>query len=288
MPGMASKPKSSQLEVNSHLNNCTESNDGRTRTKNYKLRDLSRRFTKPTTALDLDLSLCSRCRVIDLATVFVSADAGDDLNPAVIADIGSLNRATIDSSCRLCSFLLCLTYNRSPFRVADDNWKLCTFDSLTIRGFHETLETITEPQSTVICLLPCYYEWIDNLTMHAVVVPVNHASTHRLSRFCYRGRQLCATSINYECRLETPRHRPTKVIDCLQRKIVLTTPDTKYFALSYVWGALMGNIVAPKLSPGDEHLPEGIPRLIADAMDSGRLTRLQASMGRSLVHRSRQ
>ena len=177
MPGMASKPKSSQLEVNSHLDSRTESNDGRTRPKNYKLRDLSRRFTKPTTALDVDVSLCSRCRVIDLATVFASADAGDDLNAAVIADIGSLNRATIDSSCRLCSFLLCLTCNRSPFCFPDDNWKLCTFDSLTIRGFHETLETITEPRSIVPCLLPCYYEWIDDLTMHAVVVPVNHAST---------------------------------------------------------------------------------------------------------------
>ena len=100
-------------------------------------------------------------------------------------------------------------------------------------------------------------------------------------RPCYRGRQLCAMSINYDliknwlqdcegrhkrCRLETPRHRPTKVIDCLQRKIILTTPDTKDFPFSCVWGALMGNIVAPKLSPGDEHLPEDIPRLIADAM----------------------
>ena len=132
-----------------------------------------------------------------------------------------------------------------------------------------------------ICLLPCYCEWIDDLTMHAIVVPVNRASTQRLSRFCYRGRQLCATSINFDliknwlqdckgrhkrCRLETPRHRPIKVIDCLQRKIVLTTPDTKYFALSYVWGALMENIVAPNLNPGDEHLPEEIPRLIADTM----------------------
>ena len=281
MPGMASKPKSPQLEVNNHLDNRTESNNGRTRTKNYKLRDLSRHFTKPTTALDLDVSFCSRCRVLDLATVFASADAGDDLSATVIADIGSLNHATINSSCQLCSFLLCLTYNRSPFRVPDDNWKLCTFDSLTIRGFRETLKTITEPRSMVICPLPCYYESIDDLTMHAVVVSVDHASTQRLSRFCYRVRQLYATSINYDliknwlqdcegrhkrCRLETPMHRPTKVIDSLQRKIILITPDTKYFALSYVWGALMGNIVAPKLSPGDEHLPEDIPRLIADAM----------------------
>ena len=218
--------------------------------------------------------------MIDLATVFASADAGDDLNATVIANIGSVNRATIDSSCR-CSFLLCLTYNRSPFRVPDDNWKLFTFDSLTIRGFREMLERITESRSMVICLLSCYYEWIDDLTMHAVVVSVNHASTQRLYRFCYRGRQLCATSINYDliknwlqdcegrhkrCRLETPRHRPTKVIDCLQRKIVLTTPDIRYVALSYVWGALMGNIVAPKLSPCDEYLPEDIPRFIADAM----------------------
>ena len=85
MPGMAPKPKTSQVEMNCHLDNRTESNDGRTRTKNYKLRDLSRRFTKPTMALDLDVSLCSRCRLIDLATVFASADAGDDLNAAVLA-----------------------------------------------------------------------------------------------------------------------------------------------------------------------------------------------------------
>ena len=52
-----------------------------------ELRDLSARFTKSPTAADLDLSLCPRCRVIDLDGVVEAAGAGEDLDSAIVARV---------------------------------------------------------------------------------------------------------------------------------------------------------------------------------------------------------
>jgi hypothetical protein len=245
------------------------------------LRDLTARFTKSTTAPDLDMSLCPRCRVIDLDAVFEAAWTGEDLNGSLIARIYSDEEEwSAVHTCRFCVLL-------AEVWPGDDyeNAMLCAFSSLAARRLPVTKGRVSGNQHVVLTLHPYYdqaFEDEDFLNL-PLVLPIIRSESESASRAhsVYGARQLSLSCINYslikdwlrdctsrhkECCLTRRVFLPLKVIDCLQRKIIPSVPDMRYLALSYVWGQQpkRGKESSTIVRAGE--LPHNIPRVILDAM----------------------
>ena len=103
---------------------------------------------------DLDLSLCPRCRVIDLDGVVEAAGAGEDLDSAIVARVAFAASFT-DPTCRFCVFLSHGGLrSRFSWQGQSQPWKLCLFDSLRARGFPKTDDGTLETRSIVMALFP--------------------------------------------------------------------------------------------------------------------------------------
>jgi hypothetical protein len=247
-----------------------------------ELRDLSARFTKSPTAADLDLSLCPRCRAIDLDGVVEAAGAGEDLDSAIVARVAFAASFT-DPTCRFCVFLSHGGLrSRFSWQGQSQPWKLCLFDSLRARGFPKTDDGTLETRSIVMALFPEGHTYVSpEEPMILLRSSYSQAEIQQPSRFTYCARQVHASHINYGlikewlrdcesgheiCRLQRPMMKPTQVIDCLQQKVVSCTPHTEYLALSYVWGKQPQVDKESLPHPLNGKLPDQIPKAILDAM----------------------
>ena len=245
------------------------------------LRDLTARFTKADTASNLDMSLCPRCRVIDLDAVFEAVDEGEDLNCTMIARIYSDEEERGDfHTCRFC-VLLSEVWPGEQY----ENAMLCIFNSLAARRVPVSKGEIPDNQYVGLSLHPYYDQAFDdedflNLPLILPIIRSELVSTCR-ARLLYGARQLSASSVNYsllkdwlrdctgkhlECRMTRVISQPLKVIDCQQRKIIPSVPDMEYLALSYVWGQQPGCGEGSSTIFRDGELPHNLARVILDAM----------------------
>lgn len=244
---------------------------------------MSARFTKSSTATDLDLSLCPRCRIIDLDAVFEAAGAGEDLHGTIIAYLDAFPESVTDFECQLSAVLSEARLPKDGLEMRWEPFKLCRFDSLTVRGFPRTKARLTETSSIALTVLFPWLKWIDQQEDPAFIIPINwpEARIQQHSRFAYHARQLSASNINHGllsewlrdceskhggCRLQRAMMKPAKVIDCLQRRILTSTPHTKYVALSYVWGRRSKDGIGSSMAKANNELPENTPGVILDAM----------------------
>lgn len=275
-------------EPDCHEGNRVEiSNIRRTKRRQPRqLRQLPARFIRSTVAPDLDTSLCSCCRLIDFAAMFKNSHMSE-LDGAVIAQI-DVENDPIALYCRLCRFLNGLARDTritiNNIGSASHYWKLCSFDSLIVRGIPRTKTRLSKPRSIVLTVLLEDAAWIRDPKSLLLIVSDDYtdAPTHAQDGFSDRGKQLRAKPAHYDvatswlqdceeaherCRLDVSKQKPARLIDCLCRKIVASALDMNSFALSYVVG---NQPVQPPPSSCDsqgDNLPREIPQTLADAID---------------------
>ena len=214
--------------------------------------------------------------------VLESAEAREDLDGAIVARIALNKNTPVDPDCRLCTFFMSLHIDTGRFK--NRPWKLCAFDSLTVRGIYHSRTRSSEPCSIAFTLLTPASRWLQDTARTPILMPINRPRPimPRSLLTIYRARHLKADSINYDlikewlqdckgkhkrCNLADPKNGPVRVIDCLRRKIVPCTADTVYLALSYVWGAKSNDVATSLPLPCEVDLPDDIPKVIADSME---------------------
>lgn len=154
------------------------------------LRDLSIRFTKSANALDLDMSFCHRCRIIDFVAVFEATEQGEDLNGTIIAYLEPFSATSTKVDCEFCAALSRTGLSKDGRHMRWEHFQLCVFDSLTIRGFSRTKARLKETLSVGLTVLFPWSVWIDQQEDPAFIFPVGGpgATSQRQSRFTYQAR----------------------------------------------------------------------------------------------------
>ncbi|KAI1748813.1 HET-domain-containing protein [Xylaria castorea] len=213
-------------------------------------------------ASKLSDQFCSRCLAIDLQnTLNTPSEDPVEKEPAII--LGKLTKEWETSPCPLCRFFLSMI---GDGRDTDPTVEYGVYRGLAVSRSRKVYDgTITTRTMLDIKAIGSPTQWARGFVNHSKLPELPILLDHEkvdyepirgwCSQFHTPGRQR---------RLEAVEGLPLRVIDCSARKLVPTSRQCEYFALSYVWG--QATTAAVETAHGSDDLPARLPATVEDAM----------------------
>lgn len=236
---------------------------------------------------------CARCQALDLEKVFddspLSTDTDGFFEPKRIMCIGHLEADDENSPCPVCRFFASSRLDWPLFKPDDSYylWKLSW--NYRISKYLMGPAAYFRPRHVLVVASSShrmeYFAFSDDYNKHnGLLAPLEPSlHSHEVSsrrRLDYVDFGLVRSWISdcndhHNCCRQLESFEavtvPIQVMDCITAKLHTVSPDTKYAALSYVWG----NEITQSKSEGFTSSPQNLPWLIKDAMTATKSLGLQ-------------
>ena len=239
-----------------------------------------------------DGKYCARCQGLDLEKLFddspLSTTSDGFFEPKRIMRIGRLEADDENSSCPLCRFFASSRLDCVPFKNDDSYylWKLSWNHKIT-KYVRASADNFRPRYVLAVASSSNHVEQFalseDHDKHNGFLAPLELAHhRHVLSRRrldyvdfslvrswisdCNDHHNCCSPLVSFEAVAV-----PMQVMDCSTAELYTVLPDTKYAALSYVWG----NEITQSKSEGSTSSLYNLPSLIQDAMAATKSLGLQ-------------
>ena len=232
-------------------------------------------FTSASLPPKQDRTLCSRCQKIDFDAIFDICPRNLRSFGVPVADLGLLSKDDISAKCSLCSLFAIAWFRGHRRKPVGKQFHLRAFDSLAVLGYSHTVNHLRKPRNIVLAVSPSIprtkllsYK-LNELVNEGVIVLTASEETATIGsgpEYSYKGRAIHPLSVEIallrkqldrclqqhdECRGSAHSIPEGAIVfDCLDRTLVPMTENTKYLALSYVWGKITPSVT--RRNPGQK------------------------------------